>query len=157
MTVLSLRGAVLLALLAHPGFCAEAAEPADRPRLRPLRVVTYNLLHDGAGSGFLDGRTHLEERLDMAIRELKALDPDVVALQEASDSRRHGSVPQRVAAALGFHVVFESATEHVFGLAPLDWLLVTVMGFKEGSAILSRFPITKSGVYGLPRCRKWLA
>ena len=156
MTVLSLRGAVLLALLAHPGFCAEAAEPADRPRLRPLRVVTYNLLHDGAGSGFLDGRTHLEERLDMAIRELKALDPDVVALQEASDSRRHGSVPQRVAAALGFHVVFESATEHVFGLAPLDWLLVTVMGFKEGSAILSRFPITKSGVYGLPRCRKWL-
>lgn len=156
MTVLSLRGAVLLALLAHPGFCAEAAEPADRPRLRPLRVVTYNLLHDGAGSGFLDGRTHLEERLDMAIRELKALDPDVVALQEASDSRRHGSVPQRLAAALGFHVVFESATEHVFGLAPLDWLLVTVMGFKEGSAILSRFPITKSGVYGLPRCRKWL-
>lgn len=154
MTVLSLRGAVLLALLAHPGFCAEAAEPADRPR--PLRVVTYNLLHDGAGSGFLDGRTHLEERLDMAIRELKALDPDVVALQEASDSRRHGSVPQRLAAALGFHVVFESATEHVFGLAPLDWLLVTVMGFKEGSAILSRFPITKSGVYGLPRCRKWL-
>jgi len=154
MTVSSLSAAVLLIFLAHPIVGAGAAEPADRPR--PLRVVTYNLLHDGAGSGFLDGRTHLEERLDMAIRELKALDPDVVALQEASDSRRHGSVPKRLAKALGFHLVFEAATEHVFGLAALDWLLVTVMGFKEGSAILSRFPITSSGVHGLPRCTKWL-
>ena len=93
MTSVSLRGAVLLTLLAHPIVGAVAAEPADRPR--SLRVVTYNLLHDGAGSGFLDGRTHLEERLDMAIRELKALDPDVITLQEASDSRRHGSVPER--------------------------------------------------------------
>jgi hypothetical protein len=24
--------------------------------IRPLRVVTYNLLHDGAGSGFLNGK-----------------------------------------------------------------------------------------------------
>ena len=55
--------------------------------VRPLRVVTYNLLHDGAGSGFLDGHTRLEERLEMAIRELQALDPDIVAVQEASDSR----------------------------------------------------------------------
>ena len=119
-------------------------------------MITYNLLHDGAASGFLDGRTHLEDRLDMAIRELKALDPDVIALQEASDSRRHGNVPERLAKALGFHMVFEAATEHVFGFAPIDWLIVTVMGFKEGSAILSRFPITSSGVYELPRCSKWL-
>jgi len=131
-----------------------AAEPNDH--VRPLRVVTYNLLHDGALSGFLDGRTHLEERLEMAIRELKALDPDIVAVQEASDSRRHGNVPERLAEALGFHVVFEPATEHVFGLWPLDRLLVGVMGFREGSAILSRFPITSSDVHNLPRCKKWL-
>ena len=146
--------AVLMTLLAHSIIGAVAAEPADRPK--PLRVVTYNLLHDGAASGFLDGRTHLEERLDMAIRELKTLDPDIIALQEASDSRKHGSVPERLAKALGFHVVFEAATEHVFGLAPLDWLVVTAMGFKEGSAILSRFPIISSDVHELPRCRKWL-
>lgn len=123
---------------------------------RPLRVVTYNLLHDGASSGFIDGRTHLEERLNMAIRELKTLDPDIVAVQEASDSRTHGNVPERLAAALGLQVVFEPATEHVFGLWPLDRLLVGVMGFKEGSAILSRFPITATEVYDLPRCKKWL-
>jgi endonuclease/exonuclease/phosphatase family metal-dependent hydrolase len=132
------------------------AAAANEDSVRPLRVVTYNLLHDGAASGFFDGRTHLEERLDMAIRELKALDPDIVAVQEASDSRRHGNVPERLAKALGFHVVFESATEHVFGLRPLDWLVVGMMGFKEGSAILSRFPITASHVHNLPRCTKWL-
>lgn len=144
----------LLGLLAWSSTMTLAAEREDP--VRPLRVVTYNLLHDGASSGFLDGRTHLKERLDMAIRELKALDPDIVAVQEASDSRRHGNVAERLARALGFHVVFEPATEHVFGLWPLDWLVVSVIGFKEGSAILSRFPITASGVHTLPRCKKWL-
>jgi len=38
--------------------------------VRPLRVITYNLLHDGPGSGFLNGDTHLEERLEIAIRVL---------------------------------------------------------------------------------------
>jgi endonuclease/exonuclease/phosphatase family metal-dependent hydrolase len=124
--------------------------------VRPLRVVTYNLLHDGAGSGFLDGHTRLEERLEMAIRELQALDPDIVAVQEASDSRRHGNVPERLARALGFHVVFAPATEHLFGLWPLDRVVVGLLGFKEGSAILSRFPIVTSQVYELPRCRSWI-
>jgi endonuclease/exonuclease/phosphatase family metal-dependent hydrolase len=143
----------LTSLLLAIATVAAAAEPGA---VRPLRVVTYNLLHDGAASGFLDGRTHLEERLEMTIRELKALDPDIVAVQEASDSRTHGNVPERLAKALGLHVVFEPATQRVFGLLPLDWLVVSVMGFKEGSAILSRFPITGSGVYDLPRCKKWL-
>lgn len=143
--------------LIHLFVVSAAVAAAEEPRpLRPLRVVTYNLLHDGAVSGFFDGRTHLDERLEMTIRELKALDPDIVAVQEASDSRRHGSVPERLAKALGFHVVFEPATQHVFGLFPLDWLVVNVMGFKEGSAILSRFPVTVSGVYDLPRCKTWL-
>jgi endonuclease/exonuclease/phosphatase family metal-dependent hydrolase len=124
--------------------------------VRPLRVVTYNLLHDGPGSGFLNGDTHLEERLEMAIRELQALDPDIVAVQEASDTRRHGNVPDRLAHALGFHVVFAPATEHLFGVGPLDQLVVGLLGFKEGSAILSRFPIVTSQVYELPRCTSWI-
>jgi len=143
----------VISLFAFPVIspAADSNDPA-----RPLRVVTYNLLHDGAASGFFDGRTHLEERLDMAIREMKALDPDIIAVQEASDSRRHGNIPERLATALGFHFVFEPATEHVFGIRPLDWLVVSVMGFKEGSAILSRFSIAASSVYDLPRCKKWL-
>ena len=138
------------------GDCSVHAIAESQNGLRPLRVVTFNLLHDGAGSGFLDGDTHLEERLEMTIRELKTLDPDIIAVQEASESRRHGNVPERLAKALGLHVVFEPATEHVFGVWPLDSIVVGMMGFKEGSAILSRFPIAASHVYDLPRCKKWL-
>jgi endonuclease/exonuclease/phosphatase family metal-dependent hydrolase len=135
---------------------AGQASASSEDGVRSLRVVTYNLLHDGAGSGFLDGNTRLEERLEMAIRELQALDSDIVAVQEASDSRRHGNVPERLARALGFHVVFAPATEHLFGVWPLDRLVVGLLGFKEGSAILSRFPIVASQVYELPRCRRWI-
>jgi endonuclease/exonuclease/phosphatase family metal-dependent hydrolase len=146
--------AVVAALLV--GLSGGQTSAGSEDGVRSLRVVTYNLLHDGAGSGFLDGHTHLEERLEMAIRELQTLDPDIVAVQEASDSRRHGNVPERLARALGFHVVFAPATEHLFGLRPFNRLVVGLLGFKEGSAILSRFPIMASEVYELPRCGSWI-
>ncbi len=41
----------------------------------------------GPGSGFFKGSTYLEDREEMAIRELKTLDLDILAVQEASDSR----------------------------------------------------------------------
>jgi len=138
-------------LLLWTPMSAVAEDPAQ-----PLRVVTYNLLHGGPLSGFKDDQSHLEVRLDMAIRELKALEPDIIALQEASQSRRHGNVPERIARELGFHVVFAPATDRIFRFAPLDTLIVTLMGFKEGSAILSRFPIVASEIFDLPRCqRRW--
>jgi len=129
---------------------------AVEERGRPLRVVTYNLLHGGPLSGFKDGQSHLEERLDMTIRELKALEPDIIALQEASQSRWHGNVPERIARELGFSVVFAPATDRIFHFAPLDTLIVTLMGFKEGSAILSRFPIVAAEIFDLPRCQRRL-
>ena len=91
----------------------------DRGDSPPLRVLTYNLLHDGAWSGFFESGTHLEERLDITIQELKRLQPDIIALQEASDSRKHGNVPQRIAEALGYQMVFAPATEHIFGIGSL--------------------------------------
>ncbi|MGH7278306.1 MAG: endonuclease/exonuclease/phosphatase family protein [Candidatus Rokuibacteriota bacterium] len=138
---------LLLALWAGTAF----AEPA-----RPLRIVTYNILHGGPASGFSDGGTHLPQRLAMAIRALTALDPDIVALQEASRSRRYGNVPEAVAEALGLHLVFAPATDRVFGFRPLGRLLTALLGFTEGSAVLSRFPIVDSEVYDLPRCRRFL-
>ncbi len=137
-------------------FWTGLASADSKNGIQPLRVVTYNLLHDGAGSGFLNGKTHLKERLRMAIRELKTLDPDIIAVQEASDSRRHGNVPEQLARALGFHIVFAPATDHIFGLWTLDTVVVGIMGFKEGSAILSRFPIVASKVHKLPRCQSWI-
>ena len=139
--------AVLLRLQPIP--VALATEEAARP----LRIVTYNVLHDGPTSGFIDNDTYLEARMEMAIRELQALEPDVVALQEASLSRRHGNAPERIARELGFHLVFAPATDRIFHVRPLDTLIVGIMGFKEGEAILSRFPIIASAIYDLPCCR----
>ena len=137
----------IAALLLSFGTASAQDSPAG------LRVLTYNVLHDGAWSGFFDGGTHLEERLSLTIGELQRLQPDIIALQEASVSRRHGNVPQRIAETLGYQLVYAPATELVSGFRPLDWLIVTLLGFREGPAILSRFPVTASEVYELPRCR----
>ncbi|HWG95527.1 MAG TPA: endonuclease/exonuclease/phosphatase family protein [Nitrospira sp.] len=131
----------------------EPAAAATQYRPAELRILTYNLLHDGPWSGFFENGTHLEERLDMTIQELRRLQPDIIAFQEASDSRRHGNVPQRIADALGYHMVFAPATERIFGIGRLNRLIISILGFKEGPAILSRYPIVDSEVYDLPRCR----
>lgn len=147
-----LQWLVAILLLCNPAAHAEEGRE-DQPG---LRVITYNLLHDGPWSGFFDNGTHLEERLAMVIGELQRLQPDVIALQEASDSRQHGNVPQRIADALGYQMVFEPATQHIFGIGLLDRLITSAIGFREGPAILSRYPIATSEVYDLPRCRHGL-
>jgi endonuclease/exonuclease/phosphatase family metal-dependent hydrolase len=114
--------------------------------------MTFNLLHGGAASGLTGDGQRLESRLAMTIEELRALAPDIVALQEASVSRQRGNVAARLAATLGFHYVHAPATERVFGRTLLDRLIVFFMNFEEGPAILSRFPIVASEVYDLPRC-----
>ncbi|WP_447597840.1 endonuclease/exonuclease/phosphatase family protein [Nitrospira sp. Nam80] len=143
ITTCTLIAVAVLCLATVP---ATLALEQDAPR-RPLRFVTLNILHDGPTSGFLNNGTRLEERMDLVIRELHRFDPDVVALQEASHSRRHGDVAQRMADGLGFHKVFAPATERIFSIPIIDKLIVDAMGFKEGPAILSRFPITASYVY----------
>jgi endonuclease/exonuclease/phosphatase family metal-dependent hydrolase len=129
---------------------------ATEVKPRPLRVITYNLLHDGPTSGFFTNGTYLEERLDMVVREFKQLDADIIALQEASDSRRHGNVPYRIAEALGLRLLYAPATDRIFHVPLLDKTIVAIMGFKEGAAILSRWPIIASEVSELPRCRSRL-
>jgi endonuclease/exonuclease/phosphatase family metal-dependent hydrolase len=137
-----------VALLALP---AAAAEPP-----RPLRVVTFNLFHGGASSGLLGDGEALEERLAMVTEELRALGPDVVALQEASIGLGRGNVAARVAEALGMRYVYAPATTRVFPVPLLNHIIVRAINFAEGSAVLSRFPIAGSEVYDLPRCAKKL-
>lgn len=134
-----------------------AADPAAvSAEDRPLRVVTFNMLHGGPWSGFTGDDLHLERRLAMIIEDLHALDPDVVALQESPVTRRHGDVAARIAQALGLTLVQARATERVFPVRLLGRLITGALGFVEGPAILSRFPITATAVHDLPRCRRWL-
>ena len=145
-----LRPLVLLVLL------TVAAPAAVRAEDRPLRLVTFNLLHGGPLASFTGDDADLERRLALTIAELRALDPDVIALQESPVTRRRGDVAARMAGALGLHHVSAPATDRVFQLRALGWLVTRVLGFVEGPAILSRFPIQASEVHELPRCRRWL-
>ena len=135
---------LVVALVAAPA--AAAAED------RPLRVVTFNLLHGGPWSGLTGRDDYLEARLGLIISQLRALDPDVVALQESPISRWRGDIAARLAQALGLAHVHARATERVFGWRPLGWLVMRALGFVEGPAILSRFPIESSAIHDLPRC-----
>jgi endonuclease/exonuclease/phosphatase family metal-dependent hydrolase len=141
-------GLLLAVLVAVPA----AAAGEDRP----LRVVTFNMLHGGPWSGLTGRDAHLDARLALIVAQLRALDPDVVALQEVPVTRWRGDVAARLAEALGFAHVHARATELVFGWRPLGRLVLGVLGFVEGPAILSRFPIVASAVHELPHCMQRL-
>jgi len=138
----------LVAALWSPAFAAEAPVV--------IRVVSFNVLHGGPWSGFTGDGQRLERRLELVAEGLAELRPDIVALQEASVSRRLGNVPARLAERLGLHHVYAPATSHVFGDGLLSRLVVGALGFHEGSAILSRFPIAAWDVHTLPRCDRYL-
>jgi endonuclease/exonuclease/phosphatase family metal-dependent hydrolase len=119
-----------------------------------LRVVTFNLLHGGPSSGLWGDDRFLDARLDLVVRELRAIDPDIVGLQESSISGgRH--VAARLASELGLHWAHASATRRVSGIGLLDRLLVWAMNFEEGPAVLARWPIVETEVFDLPRCARF--
>lgn len=133
---------------------ALTAGPAAGESPAGLRAVTFNLLHGGPASGLWGGDHHLDDRLAIVTRELRALGPDVVGLQESSITQgRH--VAARLAADLGLHWAHASATRRVSRIGLLDTLLVWAMNFEEGPAILSRWPILETEVIDLPRCARF--
>jgi endonuclease/exonuclease/phosphatase family metal-dependent hydrolase len=120
-----------------------------------IRIVTFNLLHGGPWSEWTGDDQQLERRFAIVAGELQRLKPDIVALQEASIGRRRGNVAARLAARLGLEHVHARATDRVFPIHALGWLATRGIGFAEGPAILSRYPIVTSEIFDLPRCRKW--
>ena len=103
-----------------------------------LTVVTLNMLH--GFSDCLNDET-LDGRLDILIRELSVLAPDIVLLQEASvtPERKHGNVVDRLVWELNRAMAdSEISYNAVFYPAHGSRLI----GFYEGSAILSRYEIS---------------
>jgi endonuclease/exonuclease/phosphatase family metal-dependent hydrolase len=139
------------ALLAWLGSLSPTpAIAADGPT--PISALSINVLHGGHWSGFAGNGRQLERRMELLAEQLAALRPDVIALQEAVVSRRLGHVPELLARRLGLHHVYAPATTRIFGDGLLSRLVVGTLGFREGPAVLSRFPILESEVYELPRC-----
>jgi endonuclease/exonuclease/phosphatase family metal-dependent hydrolase len=144
----------LIAGLALCAVLAASAPATSQPApARTLRVVTFNMFHGGAASGLSGDNGFLDRRLDLAVRQLRALAPDIVALQEASAGYDRGDLVRRLASELGLHHAHAPATSRVFPLGLLNRFVVWLIGFAEGPAVLSRFPITGWEVYDLPRCQ----
>ncbi len=119
---------------------------------RPVKFVSFNLLHGGLSSGLTGNAQNLDERLYMAVQELRSLEVDVIGLQEASVSRRRGHVAQRLAAELGFSYVYAPAMFRLFSSKTAGVALSSLMNFAEGPAIVSRFPITSWQAWDLSGC-----
>jgi endonuclease/exonuclease/phosphatase family metal-dependent hydrolase len=91
----------------------------------------------------------LERRLALAERQLAALAPDAIALQEVRplDGRSGRTTADELAARLGLHVVYEVATRWD------DGAFANVPGGVEGLAILSRHAVAEHRVVELPEPR----
>ena len=77
-----------------------ALSPVNRAAAEPIRVLTFNLFHGGPVASATGDGDRLEDRLAIVVAELQRLQPDVIALQEASIGSRRGHVAQRLARAL---------------------------------------------------------
>ncbi len=141
--------ALILILLAPLGRVAgdPAADPAPA-----LRFLSYNLLHGGFSSGLTGKDEDLEGRLRIAVNELRALNADVIGLQEASVGPRRGDVTERLGRELGLHHAFAPALPRFFPIQDVNRFVSWLMNFTEGPAILSRFPIIDWQAHDLPRC-----
>jgi endonuclease/exonuclease/phosphatase family metal-dependent hydrolase len=71
----------------------------------------------------------------------------VLCLQEASVAGDRGDVAARIAAALGYEYVRASS-----GWRWVGWMARAFLGFEEGPAVLSRFPIVDAEVHPLGSC-----
>ena len=108
-------------------------EPAD------LRIINFNALH---GYPRFVGQ---EERYRHTLAALRALEADVIVLQEAWSTRVNGNLAERLSRELQMGGVYARANGSR-----------RYLGFEEGSAILSRYPlISPRRIVLSPRMPPW--
>lgn len=111
--------AVCLLLAALTLAACAGTSPREAAPSRDLRVVTLNIYHD---------RADWPARLPLIVAQLRALDADVIALQEVLQTETLPNQAETIAAALGYHVQFVS-------LDPQD------RARRYGNALLTRWPV----------------
>ena len=132
---LSLTGAMLTLAVAAP-----AASAADRGPAVPVRIATYNI-HAGTGSdGVFD--------LDRQAAALRALDTDVIGLQEVDVHWGARSHDLDVAGELARRLHMRVSFAPIYSLDP-----VTAQGPRReyGVAVLSRFPVCATANHEITR------
>lgn len=115
-----------------------------------IRAVTLNLLHGAPLPGARRARASLAARLDWTAECLAAEEPDVVLLQEASATPRHGNTAARLARRLCMeHVYARANPAPIWRVGGFAARFVDAFTFEEGPAVLSRLPIVASHVHRL--------
>ena len=103
---------------------ASASEQTQAEQTRTLTVATLNMLHGLPRFEYLDSRKQL------ILEELRRLAPDVVLLQEVPVFRnREEQIGPWLAQGLGYGIAYGRANGRA------------LLGFEEGEAVLSRYPI----------------
>ena len=110
-----------------------------------LTTVGYNMLHGGMLSNLGGDRDELDARLALAVRGMRALEPDFVGLQEASAGPGRGDLAARLGAALGLHHA-RAASRFRFER------IGSILRIEEGPAVLSRFPLRRTEAIPLEGC-----
>lgn len=93
--------------------------PVQNTAPRDLRVVTFNIYHDAA---------EWPRRLPLIIEQLRALDADVIALQEVLQTEELPNQARTIGAALGYSVQFVSNDAES-------------QAHRYGNALLTRLPV----------------
>jgi len=108
-----------------------------------FQAVTFNLFHDYPQC------RHIDRRLALLEAELARTAPEVVFLQEASVSLLYGHLAERLVDGLRQHDL-----RYDLHYAPANGSIARGEVFEEGSAILSRWPITDAAVRELAAGRR---
>jgi endonuclease/exonuclease/phosphatase family metal-dependent hydrolase len=102
--------------------------------VRPLRVVTFNLWND---------RPDVRKRMRVAVDAIRALQPDLIGLQEVVGTNSDDCQAAEIARALDAHWIFDPVHPRTLeGTLPGTMLL--------GNAVVSRFPVLKHDSLALP-------
>ncbi len=108
-----------------------------------VKVTSYNMLHPGPGSG---GSATASERIRLLIDAIVAEKPDLVLLQEASDTRSYGNVVDQIRDDLNQQLAQDNISYNSVWL-PANGDPTGITGFIEGEAILSRYAIDSADFY----------
>jgi endonuclease/exonuclease/phosphatase family metal-dependent hydrolase len=161
------------AVLGGP-LCGTAKAAGTPAATHTLRVATLNVLHGLEETSSYPTHSTLDERLEMQVQELAAEGVDIVGMQEVSLTerpRKHqgGLVPRRMARRLAqvtgetWYWCWHLSNPHLpvepdvypGGGGPISDVIASQASsnygsFKEGSAVLSRYPIERSTARRLP-------
>lgn len=132
-----------------PAGCSGDRTSREHGALR-VRVVTLNLLHGAPVPPWSRARASLGARLEWTVERLAEERPDVVLLQEASVTARHGSTVATLAERLGMaHVYARANPAPLWRVAGMGGRLSRRLAFEEGPAVVSRLPIVEHRVHRL--------